>query len=249
MKPGYHFSIDDVFDSLLMVSDWRVRPHAQPFFAFCAEIAAEGAVTDLYLFRSSRGMDGRTRRLDEAATPATADAFSNFRGVRFGPHAEDYATAPHAQTLEAQTATMSGLFDTIARFTMPESRSRWVRLHYFSECFEIAPVFLAVGVEALLTTDKPALTYRMDPEAAKNLRLKGRTEINNLAMIRSHLRLENHVIEARDPARFHARIDEALDMHGFVTLFTHEIDMADERVRTLAHSSVRHLARCGIPAI
>lgn len=232
-----------------MLSDWRLRVDAQPFLAFCSQLAAEGAITDLYLFRRMHGIDGRVRSLDEVANPLAIDALAGLAGVRFGPHAEDYATAPHAQALDRQAATMRGLFNVISRLALPEARARWVRLHYFSECFEIAPVFREHGVEALLTTDKPALTWRMGPRQAEELGRLGRTEANGLAMIRSHLRLENFVGEADDPARFLARIDEALDSHGFVTLFTHETDMADVRVRTLALASVRHFARRGISPI
>ncbi|KPF64343.1 hypothetical protein IP69_18380 [Bosea sp. AAP35] len=248
-RPGYHFSVDDVLESLLMLSDWHLRVGAQPFLAFCTQLASEGAITDLYLFRRMNGIDGRVRSLDEVANPLVIEALAGLAGVRFGPHAENYATAPHAQTLDRQAATMHGLFEIISRLALPESRARWVRLHYFSECFEIAPVFREHGVEALLTTDKPALTWRMGPREAEELGRFGMTEANGLTMIRSHLRLESFADEADDPARFLARIDEVLDSHGFVTLFTHETDMADARVRTLALASVRHFARRGIAAI
>ena len=38
----------------------------------------------------------------------------------------------------------------IAHFVGPRQASRWVRLHYFSECFELAPFWRDKGVEALL---------------------------------------------------------------------------------------------------
>ncbi len=246
---GFHLSVDDVLESLLMLSDWRLGVDAQPFLAFCAQLASEGAITDLYLFRRMHGIDGRVRSLDEVVNPLVIEALAKLAGVRFGPHAEDYATAPHAQALDRQAATMHGLFEVISRLASPEARARWVRLHYFSECFELAPLFREHGVEALLTTDKPVLTWRMGPRQAGELARLGRTEANGLAMIRSHLRLENFVDEANDPARFMARIDKAFDSHGFVTLFTHEMDVADARVRTLALESVKHFARRGIPAI
>jgi hypothetical protein len=67
--------------------------------------------------------------------------------------------------------------------------------------------------------------------------------------VRSHLRLETFRDEAADPARFCDRIDAALDRHGLVTLFTHEIELDDPRVRSLAQAALAHLARRGVAPI
>ena len=44
-------------------------------------------------------------------------------------------------------------------------------------------------------------------------------------------------------------IDAFLDANGFVSLFTHENEIADPRVRALATASVRHLTRRGVQPI
>lgn len=245
---GFHFSIDDVLDCLIELADRGLPPERQPVLAFCQALADEGAVTDLYLFRSAAGAAGRLRRLDEIGG-AAAERLRGLQGVRFGPHAEDYATAPHAQPLEAQRQTMQGLFAAIDRFAAPGQRARWLRLHYFSECYELAPLWRAQGVEALLATDKPAIAYRLPELEKETLRLRGSVDFGGIAFRRSHLRLESFAGEAADPPRFLARIDAALAEHGFVALFTHEIDIADPRVRMLAIASVRHLRAIGADAI
>lgn len=247
MGPYFHISVDDVFDSLLDVSDWQLTPRRHPFFGFCGELVSQGAMVDLYAFGQAFRPDGRMRRLDELTDTAAA-ALKDLPGIRFGPHALDYATAPHAQPVDALAATMTALLAQISRFSTPEQRARWIRLHYFSECFELAPLWREAGIEALLTTDKDAVTYRLTGKAAEELRTHGRTDLGEIAMIRSHLRLENFVAEAADPPRFLDRIDAMLERFGFVTLFTHEDDIADHRVRTLAMAGVNHLIRRGIPA-
>lgn len=245
---GFHFSIDDVFGGLIDLSDADVSPARLPLFAFTEALAAEGAVTDLYLFRSGPDRDGRIRRLDEVSEGA-ARRLRGLAGVRFGPHAENYATAPHAQPIAAQRRTMAGLFSAIGRLSRAGQRSRWLRLHYFSECYELAPLWHAHGVEALLATDKPALAYRLPAAARAELGLTGRTSFAGIDFVRSHLRLESFAAEAGDPPRFLARIDQALASHGFATLFTHEVELADPRVRGLAIAAVRHLAARGAPAL
>ncbi len=245
---GFHFSIDDVFDCLVELSERGSPAEAQPVLAFCRALAEKGALTDLYCFRRGPGPDGAIWRLDDLS-PEACDSLRRLEGVRFGPHAEDYATAPHAQTLDEQTRTFEGLFRALGRFAGEEQRARWLRLHYFSECHEIAPLWQAHGVEALLTTDKPAIAYRLPPPERETLARQGSVMVGGLRFIRSHLRLETFAAEAADPPRFLARVDAALETHGFVTLFTHEIDLADARVRALALASIRHLVARGATAL
>ena len=102
-----------------------------------------------------------------------------------------------------------------------------------------------LGVEALFTTDKPALAYRMDDDRKSEIARTGRTTHNGLAFVQSHLRLEFFRDEADDPPRFCARIDEIIDRLGFVTLFTHEIELDDPRVRQLAVAALSHLEARG----
>ena len=245
---GFHVSVDDVFDCLIELSDRGIAAEAQPVLGFCRQLANEGARPDLYLFRSGLTADGAPRCLDDL-TDAARDQLRRLGGVRFGPHAEDYATAPHAQEIVDQMRTMQGLFAAIDRFADAEQRARWLRLHYFSECFELAPLWKAEGVEALLTTDRPAIAWRLPAAERETLRATGMVIYDGVRFVRSHLRLENFVDEAADPPRFLARIDAAVAEHGFVTLFTHEVDLADARVRTLALASVRHLVAMGATAL
>ncbi len=245
---GFHFSVDDVFTSLIELSERRLAPDKQPFLAFCRDLVDIGAIVDLYLFRQARQPDGKVWKLDAVSDEAAA-TLSHLEGIRFGPHAEDYATPPHIQSLDDQTGTMQGLFAEIARLSTPRQRARWLRLHYFSECFELASLWHGHGVDALLTTDKPALSHRMGAAAIAALQDRGHVDFGGMTMIRSHLRIETFAEEAADPPRFLDRIDAFLDAHGFVSLFTHENEIADPRVRALATASVRHLTRRGVQPI
>lgn len=234
MPGAYHFSVDDVFAGL-------VEP-GHPLLDVLAELRdRHGLRADLYLFH--RGLaSGRPSTLTEIP-PATGARIAGLDWLRLGPHADDAATAPHAQDLDSQRAMLRRIYGALDRAAAGYRRARWLRLHYFSECFELAPELHAHGVEALLTTDKPAACYRLpDPRRVELLR-DGRTRHAGLDFVRSHLRLETL---ARDPeARVEHALDAALEAHGHVVVFTHEIDLADEGTRSMAHRCLSHLSRLG----
>lgn len=249
MAHRYHLSIDDVFGAVMQLSDWDLSIPDQPMLAFLARLARDhGAVTDLYLFERLTAPDGRVRDLGEVR-PEAAERLSGTPALRYGPHARDYATPPHAQTPDELAQDMERLCAKIARFAPAERRSAWVRLHYFSEAWEAAEVWRRHGVEALMTTDRPAVAYRLGAAERAALSACGRAEHEGVGFITSHLRFERHLDDADDPARFSARIDAALDRHGFVTLFTHEIDLDDPRTRRLMEHAVGYLSSRGVTPV
>ncbi len=241
----FHFSIDDVFDCVLQLSDWNLSVREQPLLAFLDELHQEsGAKTDLYVFSAAALADGRVRRLADVSDRAV-EVLAGAAAFRWGPHARCYATAPHAQAVDDATRTFAELNADIARIASSDRRADWVRLHYFSEVFELAPLWRAAGITALMTTDRPAICYRLPATARASLVATGRAEHNGIGFVTSHLRLEFFAGDAADPARFAARLDSAFDRHGFVTVFTHEADLVDPRIRVLARTAFRHAARRG----
>lgn len=242
----FHLSVDDVIGAVLQLSDWDLAVEAQPMLGFLDRLHREtGAVADLYLFAEVRLADGRVRRLAEVSA-AAADRLAAAPAFRWGPHAADYGTAPHAQSPDAARATFAALGAAIARIAPPARRSDWVRLHYFSELWELADLWAAQGIAALMTTDRPAVAWRLPEPARTELAATGRTRHAGCAFVASHLRAEAFAADADDPARFCARMDAALDRHGFVTVFTHEPDLDDPRIRTLLAVACDHAARRGL---
>lgn len=240
----FHFSVDDVFGALTQLSDWDLAITDQPMLGFLARLHGEtGVQSALYCFLEGIEPDGRKRHLGEL-TEATCTRLAAAEAFHWGPHAQDYATAPHAQTVSDAEATFRALDAALARFAPAGRRADWVRLHYFSELYELAPIWAEQGVTALLTTDKPAVAWRL-PEAGKaELAATGRTRHDGMGFVTSHLRLEAFRGEAAD--RFCARIDAAVDRHGFCTLFTHETDLDAPDLRALLAAACGHAARTGL---
>ena len=240
----FHFSVDDVLGAVLQLSDWGVTVEQQPMLGLLARLHAEtGVESALYCFHDMTLADGRRRSLDEVSEAAGA-VLAQAPAFRWGPHAVNYATAPHAQTVEAARASFTALEAALARFAPAHRRADWVRLHYFSELYELAPLWAAQGISALLTTDKPALAWRLPQGCKADLAAKGRTSHAGMGFITSHLRLE--VFREDDPARFCDRIDAAVARHGFCTLFTHEADLDDPVLRRLLARACDHAARTGL---
>jgi hypothetical protein len=246
--PVYQFSVDDVFESLLAPAENGRRIADQTVIRFLLDLAeAHGTETDLYLFLSDPPQAG-SRSLHHLPDTNCAD-LARLDGLRFGPHARHYDAAPHAETLAEQEATLRELYSAITRFCPPSKLSRWVRLHYFSECYEAAPLLLAQGVRALLTTDRPAITYRLGDAHKAELIETGWTEKNGMAFIRSHLRFEHCLAEGLSIPEVCARAGEIVDRFGFVVLFTHEIDLANSHIRDMAKECIRSLDAAGVRSL
>jgi hypothetical protein len=243
--PVYHFSVDDVFASLVAPVESGPAFADQPVIRFLLDLAqSHGTQTDLYVFL--RDPPGDVSRSLYDLPDSVCAQIAQLDGLRFGPHARDDASAPHAQTIIEQEATLVELYSAIARFCNPSRQSNWVRLHYFSECYEIAPLLLSHGVSALLLTDRPAVTYRLDDAHKAALIEKDWTEKNGLAFIRSHLRFESCLAEGLSIAEVCARAANIVDRCGFVVLFTHEVDLANPHVRKMAQACIQSLAGVGV---
>jgi hypothetical protein len=244
---GYHFSVDDVCAAFLDVSDRGSPALEHPLFAFLAGLYREfGTRTDLYLF-AEQELAGARRRLAEVSARNRAE-YETFSWLGLGPHGHDGATPPHRQALPALLATLDSLYAEIARIAGGVRRSRWLRLHEFSESFECAGYLRGRGVDTLLLTDKPRVAYRLPEPAKEAVRRHGRTRHGGLRFLRSHLRVEDLAAEGLDGAGLELRLAEVLERHGFAVLFTHEVALLDPRVRATASSCARYFARAGVPS-
>jgi hypothetical protein len=152
--------------------------------------------------------------------------------MRFGPHALDYETPPHAQSAAELQQTFDAIYAQILRIAGPGKCSRWVRLHYFSEPLESSEYLVERGVESLLLTDKPAVSYRLGDEDRTRLAREGIVRHGRLDLRRSHFRMENLAAEAAgEPRDLTRTFDGILSASGYLSLFTHEVDLAREEVR------------------
>jgi len=234
MVPFFHLSVDDVLASLVTASDRGHALAAADMIGALDRLHAEfGMPVDLYLFAECR-LQGARRALDELSA-AVATELRARSWLRFGPHAANPETPPHGQTIADLNTTLRRLFHTIERLVGRTARSSWVRLHEFSEAYEAAPTLAAHGVAALLTTDKPAISWRLPAAERDVLRRRGRVHFGGIEFIRSHLRVEHLVDEGVDRATLLDRVRSIVDAHGFLVIFTHETCFDDARTAAMLH--------------
>jgi hypothetical protein len=222
MDPFFHISVDDVLRGLLAP--------AHPMIPTLDRLHAEFAMPmDLYLFGESDG-----QRLGDLS-PAVVNELRARPWLRLGPHGANIKTPPHRQSTAELEATLKYLFTTIEHIVGHDARSTWVRLHEFSEAYEAAPLLTAHGVEALLTTDKPAIAWRLPAPERAALALRGRAPFGGIDFVRSHLRIEWLVAEGVSRVALADRIRRIVNAHGFLVVFTHEICFEDPRTAAMLH--------------
>lgn len=247
-RPSYHFSVDDVFDCLIEIADRRLAVFRHPFFQFLEHLHEDfDARIDLYLFYQKK-IDGKLRTLKDIPEEVRA-TLNACAWMRFGPHALDYETAPYSQTPEEQVETFQRIYSEISRIAGESRFSQYVRLHYFSESYELSDFFQKAGVKALFTTDKAAVTHRMPAGVKLDLGAKGFAQFQGMHFIRTHWRAEQ-LAEAHAPPDACARVvTDALARFQSVVFFSHEDAIARPEVRRHIRSTFRTLQELHIPSI
>lgn len=245
-KPFYHFSVDDVIKALIEVSDRKIPLFEHQFFGFLKELHDKyGTNVDLYLFYEVE-INGETRTLRDVPLDLKK-TFDKNPWIRFGPHALNDATKPHTQTPDKQMEIFNLIYKEIDRFAGEDKRSTLVRLHYFSESYELADYFKKNGVEALFTTDKDALSYRMPEEVKESLRETGVAEYNGIGFIRTNFRAENFANDNVKISDVTKIVDGLIKKQDFVSILTHEYELSREEVKDVSKEFIKYAVSQGLP--
>ncbi len=130
-KPFYHFSIDDVIDSLIEVSNFSNNLFSQPFFKFLYTIHQKyNTNVDLYCFYQKNTSD-KPITLNDVSNNYK-EIFSKNPWLRFGPHALDTETAPYSQTSEQQIQVFDLIYKEIEIFNSITYKCELIILHFFT---------------------------------------------------------------------------------------------------------------------
>lgn len=243
--PFYHFSVDDVFKSLIDVTDKKIDLFDNPFFFFLKNInRAFNTQVDLYLFYQGI-IDGKLRTLKDVPSSLKQTLEDN-TWMRFGPHSLDFDTAPYAQDLHEQIKVYDKIYKEVNRFAGKNNLSRWIRLHYFSESYELADYFNKKGIEAIFTTDKERITTRMSSEINQSLKSTGFAEYDGLKLIRSDLRIENLANDNIKDNKLDELILEKIGKQNHLCFFTHEYEIERSDVRMMTKKMIRNFYSKGI---
>ncbi len=233
---AYHFSIDDSFDCLWRSSNGILagdRASEIDLLAFFDDLHHQfDANIDVYLFFQQTSAD-RVVSLNDIAS--RTKYFQDRGWLRFAPHAIDKATPPYSQPPTEAGAFYDLASEQIDRITGPNRHSRWVRLHYFSECYELAPLLRSRGVEALLTTDKPVGSYRLPRFETEQLKREGISQYAGIHFVRSHVRIENLANRCLNDDQLDSELDAICANSPCAVILTHEYELVQPEVREMTY--------------
>lgn len=248
-KLFYHFSIDDVIDSFIEVSDKNIPPYKHPFFSYLLKIhKLFDTNIDLYLFYQNT-INGKLRTLKDVSAKNFKKWFEDNPWLKLGPHALDYDTAPYNQSVSEQKNTLDKIYAEIERFASEKNLANFLRLHYFSESFELAKYFKGKKVSALFTTDKNSISYRMPQSFKQKLMKKGYVKFKEMEFMRSHFRLENLANQKLTRESLEKIIYNLVNQYGIVIFFTHEREIPKLQVQKLTISALEILEKKGLKGI
>jgi hypothetical protein len=246
-EPNYHFSIDDVFECLIDATENHSNLFEQPLFNFLSLMhRTYGVHVDLYLFNRAP-LDGRMRTLCDVAE-RFRDEFQEATWLRLGPHALEYDVPPHRQAPAEQIETFEETYRQIERFAGLGKTTGFLRLHFFSETYEVASYLLRMGIHTLMLTDKPAVAYRLDDIRRGQLAREGWLKHEGLYLLQSHFRMENFVSQSVDENSARRFIADTVARRGYVSLFTHEIDLRRAEVLAKTEQSICWASEIAKPA-
>lgn len=247
-KPFYHFSIDDVIDSLIEVSDSSNDFFSHHFFKFLDIIHNKYDVNiDLYCFYQ-KNIRNKLRTLNDVSDEFK-ETFINNSWLHLGPHALDYESAPYAQTPNQQMQTFDSIYREIERFSGNPSKCKFLRLHFFTESYELSDYFQTKKVHSLFTTDKPAIAHRLNDTIKSKLGSYGYANFNDISFTRSHFRVETLVEKNFSNKEIEDMLEHHLSIHGFVTFFTHECELVRPEIKRIIEFILSYLKKHKVASV
>lgn len=228
----FHFSIDDVFTSLIEATQGYENLFDHPFFKFLNELHRHHGINiDLYLFFEQE-KNSIIYNLEDVSDRFKSE-LQNAKWLKLAPHALNMAIAPYQQSPERQIEVFDKIYAQIHRFAGANKCCSTLRLHYFSESYQLYEYWKTKNVSTLLFTDKPAVSYQLPKPQRIQLAKSGSVSYKNLNIRRSQFRMEN--LTHLKQTAIKSYITMKYQAHGYLTLFSHEADLISPQVRDLCH--------------
>ena len=247
LKNTFHFSVDDVFDALLEVTDSRIPLFDHPFFSFLNAMHREfDAKIGCHLFYQKK-LDGKLRTLKEVSSLKDQLAGGN-PWLFFAPHALEYETSPYAQSVEEQIQTFDKIYREIDRIAGSHVYTQFLRLHYYSESYELGDYFRTRGVKALFATHRNVGSHRMPDHVRKQLLADGYANYQGMDFIRTHLKVELPT-ENLTCSEVMDQIASPYEKYGFIIFYTHECDMMNEKGRDMTRLTFNAVRKLNLKSI
>ena len=247
LKNSYHFSVDDVFDCLIELSDKKVPFFKYPFFQFLKKLHEQfGVNIGLNIFYQKK-INGKLKTLKGVRNLKKELAKTHW--LFFGPHALDYETPPYIQSVPDQVKAFDKIYKEIDRFAGKKTFTKYIRLQYYSESFELANYFRQRKAVALFTTDRDKGSHRMPKKTSKKLLEDGFAKYKGMDFIRTQFRVEFFRDEHLTKEEVLNKLKQALKKYGFLIFYTHEIDMQGKPGQTMLRLILEQATRLNTESV
>lgn len=223
----FHFSVDDVLKSLIEITDQNIEIKDHWFFSTLYKIHKKyNLKISLYLFYQEE-INGKTRYLYEVRN-LKKELKENW--LYFGAHSHSYQKPLHSQSIKNQKKHINNIYKEIIRFAGKNLLASKVRLHQYSECYEISNLLKKYKIKTLFTTDKNIGSHRLNENHKKNLLIKGKTKFRNLNFIRTDFRVENMIKQSKKTNIYNLK--NIAKKRNFLSIYTHEYELKKKIVRS-----------------
>ena len=234
---SFHFSVDDVLPALIEVTDRNIPLTENKFFNELRFIYEQyGVKTGLNIFYS-HVIDGRRRFLSEVR-----DLKEEIKDgwIYFAPHAVDFDTPPYSQNIKNQIMMLDNIMGEIDRMA-GTFKTKSVRFHHYSECYEISENILNYGFNEMFVTDKLVGSHRLPKSEAEKILDKGFIYRNDLKVTRTHFRVENLANDAVGEDEIIEMFKNNLDKYSRIVIYSHEYEYEREDVNIMLRDTMNIL--------
>jgi hypothetical protein len=222
-KNHFHFSVDDVFASLIEITDKNIPLKNHWFFKQLYNLWSKYQIkTSCNLFYEGF-VNGNRRSLVQVRS--IKDEIRE-GWLYFGPHALNIGTPPYKQTNSNQIKTFDKIYNEIDRFAGTRHRCSFLRLHYYSESYQLANYWKKNKIKGIFTTDRKVGCHTMPKYIANELIKNGVAKYKETNLIRTDFRIEflskKKMINKKKIINI---FEEKLKEKSFIIIYSHEYEL------------------------
>jgi hypothetical protein len=216
---SFHFSIDDVFEFLIEISDKKIPIKKHYFFKSLYNIWKKYKIkTGLHIFYEGK-IKNKLRTLKEVRIIKNEIKEG---WIYFGAHALNVNTPPYSQTPLDQKKFINDTYKEIYRFAGKKFLCKRIRLHYYSESYEISKFLRNKKIYGLFSTDRKVGAHRLPKKFSKKLIEKGTLVYNKLQFIKTDYRIEFLINNSKK--KIINSFIKTLEQKKFIIIYTHEYE-------------------------
>lgn len=217
----FHFSIDDVFDTLIDASISKISIKQHPFYENLLRLSESyGVSTGLNVF-----YQGKKDYIDYDLG-MVKDFYDDLKGgwLKFAPHALNFDSPPYTQEIGQQEDFLKKTYLELDRIAGKSNRSQGIRLHYYSEAIEMIDLLKKYGVSYLFTTDKPIYAHRLNEFQINEIRKNGYVSVGGMLFVRTDFRVEDIANKKLSRYEIAKIFEKTFYSYDKVVLYAHEYE-------------------------